>query len=281
MDETVVQIGKAGRMLGVLSAPDGESAPNAPVVLMFNAGFLHHVGPFRLWVEVARELAARNIPSLRFDLNGLGDSAPASNPDIHQVQLATENLIDAMNLVESRLGLREFIVFGLCSGADYAHPAAKADARIRGVVFIDGYGYRTKSYWLYQQLNRFTSPRRWKSLIKRSLARDLSEREKAQELAPELMDDTGREFPTVDQVQSEILAFLQEGRRLHYIYTAGVPEYYNHEHQFWEMFPRLRPQAGLSCRYYPTTDHTFSLVSEREELKSALLGFVKTQSSTK
>ena len=101
MDETVVQIGKANRMLGVLSAPDGESAPNAPVVLMFNAGFLHHVGPFRLWVEVARELAARNIPSLRFDLNGLGDSAPASNPDIHQVQLATENLIDACLKVQS------------------------------------------------------------------------------------------------------------------------------------------------------------------------------------
>lgn len=262
MSEQIVKFGQG--LVGILHS-GGDSGERAPVVLMFNAGFLHRVGPFRLWVDLAREFSASGVASLRFDLAGLGESK-ACDTGAEAVQVAIESLQAAMDLVESLLGKREFVVIGLCSGADYAHPGAKADPRIRGVVFIDGYGYRTAAYRFRHFFKRFVSFRRWKSLIKRSLRQGLVE--------PELIDDEARAFPKVEQVQSDILSFLEQGRRLFYIYTAGVPDYYIYENQFWEMFPRVKPHPRLSYRYFPTTDHTFSLVSERQDLKRQLVSFV-------
>ena len=43
-------------------------------IVIFNAGAVHRVGPNRMTVTLARRLAAMGLPSLRFDLEGLGDS---------------------------------------------------------------------------------------------------------------------------------------------------------------------------------------------------------------
>ena len=52
MKEEIVTFGTNHQMVGVLSATEDSS--KRPVVLMFNSGFLHRVGPFRLWVDCAR-----------------------------------------------------------------------------------------------------------------------------------------------------------------------------------------------------------------------------------
>ncbi len=265
MNEEVVKFGKSEQLVGVLSS--GQEEPDAPVAIFFNAGFLHRIGPFRLWVDVARELACKNIASLRFDLHGLGDS-PALSFGGDAVKSAISDLSEAMDLVESRLGKRSFVVFGLCSGADYAHPAAKADPRIRGLVMIDGYGYKTKSFFIHRQLRRMFSFRRWMNMAKRAVRRH-------EEVSLEVFKgEDARQFPASDQIQSEILSFLDEGRRLFYIYTAGVPDYFNYQNQFWEMFPKLKSRSGISYSYYPKTDHTFALVRERAELTGRLVRFM-------
>jgi len=252
-------------MTGILSS--GSQNADAPVVLLFNAGFLHRVGPFRLWVDVARTLAETHVPSLRFDLAGLGDSPapPDSDANDDPVVRTITNLRQAMDFVEGRLGKRDFLVFGLCSGADYAHPAAVADARIRGIVFIDGYGYRTPGYHFHRHFKRLTSLRRWINLTRRTVYRE-----------PAFFNDFTedlREFPPRARIQTEILDFLRAGRRLHYVYSGGVPEYFNHARQFWEMFPLLQPSSGLRCTFFGKTDHTFALVRERAMLIGLLVEF--------
>jgi hypothetical protein len=263
LNEEVMTFGPERQLVGIFS-PNAVNA-DAPVVLMMNAGYLHRVGPFRLWVDLARQLAEQGIPSLRFDLAGLGDSASARE-DSNAVKNAVDCLVAAMDDIERRIGKRQFIVTGLCSGADYAHPAAKADSRIRGVVFIDGYGYRTRSYSIHHQLKRALSPRRWKNLISGAWSRD--------ERVPAMATSDVRDFPPAAQVENELITFLEEGRRLYFIYTAGVPEYFSYEQQFWDMFPKLKPHAGLRYQYYPKTDHTFALVQERAELAGQILSFV-------
>ena len=74
MSERVVTFGGQGELVGVLSQPD-VVRPSAPWVLLWNTGLHPRVGPCRLNVQLARRLAALGIPSLRFDLSGLGDSA--------------------------------------------------------------------------------------------------------------------------------------------------------------------------------------------------------------
>ncbi len=264
MNEEIVKFGKDSQMVGVLSC--GGEAADAPIAIMFNAGVLHRVGPFRLWVDVARELARKKIPSLRFDIRGLGDSLSAES-GVDLDERGVECLLETLNYLEEKFGKRQFIVLGLCSGADQAHPAAKLDARIRGAVLIDGYGYRTKSYHLNHHLMRVTSARRWKNVIKRKLGLG----QEPGQLPPSLVV---RDFPDAGRIQSEIIEFLNEGRRLYYIYTAGVPEYFNNKNQFWEMFPKLKPHPGLSYSFYGESDHTFSLVAERRELLQRLVEFV-------
>jgi pimeloyl-ACP methyl ester carboxylesterase len=264
MTEEVVNLGSESELFGILTT--GELAPNSPVVLMFNAGFLHHVGPFRLWVDLSRELAQRGIPSLRFDLGGLGDSRLLEAAPDDPAERALRDLANAMDGVERRLGKRDFIVIGLCSGADLAHPAMKRDPRIRGGVLIDGYGYRTPQFYKRRKrhlLRRAFSIRGWISLILRKL----------KPAGPVVRNEMERDFQPSEQIQAEIQGFLREGRRLLYVYTSSLP-YLNYKEQFWDMFPRLKPGPELTCKYYENVDHTFSLLRDRQDLTRTLLGFI-------
>ncbi|MFP2897131.1 hypothetical protein [Corallococcus sp. 4LFB] len=77
MRERICTFGPEQSLVGILTEPDpAKVLPEAPAVVLSNVGLNHHVGPYRLWVELARQLAGRGITTLRFDLSGLGDSRP-------------------------------------------------------------------------------------------------------------------------------------------------------------------------------------------------------------
>ena len=42
--------------------------------VLLNAGALRRIGPNRTWVELSRRWAARGVPTVRMDLEGIGDS---------------------------------------------------------------------------------------------------------------------------------------------------------------------------------------------------------------
>lgn len=290
--ETAFDFGFQHGLRGVLTqpretqTPDRQSIKKKPVALFFNAGVLHHVGPFRLWVDLARELAKLGFCSLRFDLMGLGDSGGVIDSTNDLNFSAIRDISSAMNAVESRLGSSDFILFGLCSGADYGHPALKADARIRGAVFIDPYGYRTIAYYFNQLTSKVFNFRKLKNFIlnrvhllfQRTINRFATD---GLDALPALQTADSREFPAQKDAENDILRFLDEGRKLFYVYTAGVPDYYSSRRQFWQMFPRLQKQASkaisngqLRYEYYGKTDHTFALVSDRRQLMDAIIEFV-------
>ncbi len=54
MRERAMKFGDESNLVGVLAEPDaGEKQTDTPCVLMLNAGILHHVGPFRIYVDMA------------------------------------------------------------------------------------------------------------------------------------------------------------------------------------------------------------------------------------
>src|SRR4029077_7781532 len=73
--ERLVRFGRGDRLFGVLTSPR-ETMKKAPSIVLFNTGFEDHVGPHRLYVPLARYWAARGHHVLRYDLGGIGDSAP-------------------------------------------------------------------------------------------------------------------------------------------------------------------------------------------------------------
>lgn len=150
--ETPVQFGADGSLIGIITTPaDGPMAPVA--CLMLNMGANHHIGPRRINVKLARQLATRGISSIRLDLAGLGDSGPASGSE-HFLTQAVYDLQAAMNLIETMLGVRRFIVIGLCSGATNGLSLAVADARVVGLLMFDGYAFPGRRTRMERMLRR-------------------------------------------------------------------------------------------------------------------------------
>jgi alpha-beta hydrolase superfamily lysophospholipase len=61
-------------LFGVVSEPVAAGQDVRDAVVMLNSGTIHHIGPSRLYVAIARRCAARGIGALRVDLSGVGDS---------------------------------------------------------------------------------------------------------------------------------------------------------------------------------------------------------------
>ena len=127
------------RRFGILTRPlaDGPRAHSAVVLL--NVGANSHVGPNRMWVTLARQLAALGFCVLRLDTEGLGDSACGPAPARSQLYRAeaVAEVRAALSFLEARTGASQFTLIGLCSGAYTASLTAFADPRVSGQVLIN------------------------------------------------------------------------------------------------------------------------------------------------
>ncbi len=126
-------------LFGILTEPVGEHGGLCAVLM--NAGPQRRTGPNRMWVEIARRWAARGVPTLRFDLAGIGDSDGDAAALVHVASLYAPEYVGqaraALDTLAAR-GLPErFIVLGLCSGAYWSAHTALEDERIGTVVMLN------------------------------------------------------------------------------------------------------------------------------------------------
>ena len=136
MKEQSFAFGDEGGLVGTVCLPSIEQASRAHIgLVLFNAGVVHRIGPHRLNVRLARRLAARGIPSIRFDLSGQGDSARSHVTRSFEEQ-AVEDLRAAMGLLCSVAKVPQFALFGFCSGGVNSYAAAKVDERVAGWIDI-------------------------------------------------------------------------------------------------------------------------------------------------
>ncbi|MEM9411005.1 MAG: alpha/beta hydrolase, partial [Planctomycetota bacterium] len=60
MNESVCQFGPKNNLMGILTTPDeSRQVEGAPIAIVLNAGIIHRVGPFRMHVDLARQLASK------------------------------------------------------------------------------------------------------------------------------------------------------------------------------------------------------------------------------
>lgn len=133
--EEVLAFGAQDTQRGVLCRPLTGPADGAAAVLFINAGLIHHVGPNRLHVQLARALAAAGLASLRLDLSGLGDSGVRSD-NLPIFELVRREPVEAMDALAAR-GYGRFALVGLCSGAYSAFHVACAEPRVAAAVMIN------------------------------------------------------------------------------------------------------------------------------------------------
>ncbi len=131
--ETPRALGPLGLFAITTEIPGATGAP----VLLLSVANEHHIGPNRLWVELARRWAALGRPVVRFDLSGLGDSPtrPGQPEFVSRALEAFEDVHDVARAVspEDPAGV---CLVGLCSAAYQAIESALV-FRPRAIVAIN------------------------------------------------------------------------------------------------------------------------------------------------
>ena len=262
MQEKVCNFGPSESLFGILTTPDADVAvEGAPIALIINAGIVHRVGPFRMHVDLARQLASHGFSTMRIDLSGLGDSAPRTGK-IESEDRAQLDIRDAMDFLARETGVQQFVMLGLCSGAYNAHNVSVKDDRVVGAVFMDGIVFRILGYFFRHQLARLFRPRFWRNAIKRRL---IDRRMPNVETTGETLGES--EFFTneksKDDVIRELTGLLGRGVDMLFLYTDGYDDICGRA-QFQEMYGFQPDNGQLQVEYYPKTEHTFRLIENRK-----------------
>jgi pimeloyl-ACP methyl ester carboxylesterase len=279
MKETICRFGPDKSLFGILTTPARDSnVDGAPIAIILNAGVVHRIGPFRLHVVLARQLAEQGFSTLRMDLSGLGDSQPRKGK-INPEQRAELDVRDAMDFLTQQTGTSEFVLIGLCSGAYNAHQVSVNDSRIVGAVFMDGIVFRTFGFFIRHYVLRMLRPRFWRNVIKRRwhTAKNKSDAMRAGELLAEsefFSDELSR-----DKVIQDLAKLLDRGVQMLFLYTDGFDDICGRA-QFKEMYG-FRPDEGqLQVEYYPKSEHTFRLTENRQTACDRVANWYARQFST-
>lgn len=142
--ERILRIGPQ-KLFGILSEaksqPNGERprASSRTAAIFLNPGAIHRIGMNRMYVGLSRSWAARGVPSLRFDISSIGDSAAESGSAENRLysKHAVWDVQAAMGELVSQGVAEQFVLVGLCSGAYAAFHSALADARVSGLLLIN------------------------------------------------------------------------------------------------------------------------------------------------
>lgn len=270
--ERVVRFGAGNGLAGILST-SRDAPPGLPFVVIVNAGIIHRVGPNRLYVDVARAVAALGFPVLRFDLAGLGDSE-ANRTEASLLESALLDVHTAFDYLASTHGATTFLAFGLCSGANYALLTAFREPRVIGVLVIDPTVTRTRRSVMVHYARRLRNLSTLRSMLTLSHPKFLQRIDRLRSLAVAraAQGQSGqnaeppREEVTAEYSRRSLEELIARGTQLMFVFTGGVNHVYNYRNQLYDLLPGFDFRGLLRLDYMPDTDHTVSDGRGRRQL---------------
>jgi len=274
--ESAHMFGADRHLFGVLSSAPGNQS--RPAIVMFNAGSAHHVGPNRIYVALARHLAAAGYDSLRFDLESLGDSVnrKPGRENYPYPHTATDDARAALVLMKS-LGYERFIAMGLCSGAHTTYHAGLqlVDDCIEELILINPMSFYWKEGNSLDTSRKFEDaaaykrsardPKRWLKLLRgdvnmkrmiEAIGTVLRSKLRFRE-DPRLSSDLRK---LIEEFNRPITMFIAEGDPGRDILMAGAPR----------TARRAMKRGRMRVEMIPDADHTFSQFKPRRELLGKL-----------
>lgn len=268
MSEVSIAFGAERHLIGTLSLPPA-TGPAPCAVLLLNAGVIHRIGPHRFNVKLARALAQRGIPSLRFDLSGQGDSRLPAQAQSFERQ-AVEDLKIAMDHMQRLCGIDHFIIAGICSGAQNGLAVADEDPRVTGLWMLDPYIYPTrKTHWIRYRMQLKTGWWRTVRSWVASLGQQVIERMR-QYLRPRTDEpavvDYGHRTPSRAAFAALLNRLSERGTRICLIYTGSMLWHFNYPEQLHDAFAGEPFLDRVRCEFIPDVDHTATLLRSQQRL---------------
>lgn len=256
LKEHVCVFGSSAQLVGILTdATSHLSSKGFPIVLLLNAGLRHRVGPHRLHVDLARKLSTLGLSVFRFDLSGIGDSNRHKDSRSREEQILSD-IQEAMDFLSARKGIHNFVVMGLCTGADNAHKISVRDERISGAVFLDGYCYPTAGFYLRRYGPKVLNPMVWLRLIKSMFH------------APDVHDKREENYfwtlPPKQKTETELKLLVDRGVNLLYVFSDGFISSY--KDQFATCFKSVDFRNQIQVEFLKKSTHTYPLIADRNKL---------------
>lgn len=295
--ETATFLDATRTVFGMVTAP-AVVDPKPTLIMLLNSGAVHHIGPNRLYVALARLWAARGAIVLRMDLSGLGDSAtrPGEPENVVYSERAREDIEAALNWMRQHYDVGQCHAVGLCSGAYHGFKFAAAGPALTSIVAInpltfaarpgmklafpdhriaaDAMRYRRNAFDWSSWKKLLTGGVDMTGLVKvlahrlagsfNNAARDL-----ARGLNVPLRNDLGTELQRLSRHNTDMLfVFAAEEPGLDMLRGGGG-----------SAFRKLQRQGHLEVATVEGADHTFTTHWARERLISILTAHLQHQTA--
>lgn len=285
MIERVLRFGDSDNLIGIHTSSAASS--KRPGIVLVNSGVVHRAGPNRLYVNIARQLAAVGYPVLRFDLSGIGDSSPRSDALSFEKSAISETSA-AMAALGAESDCSGFILCGICSGADISFLTCRDNPAVLGAVLINGRGLHGVTddsgdaidAGINSTLRASESARYlWKSALFNSASwRKLLS---GQSNPIELLRVVGRQFlrrfigseqvpENAPELRAAFHCILDRGTALLMVYSEGDPALDYMQLMLGKEMTRIASYPNFAEIRMPGADHTFTARHHRDELIAAL-----------
>ena len=139
--------GNGGLLFSIEARPSNRE-PDPTWVIFLTGGAIRHIGPNRIWVRFARELAALGYASLRLDIRSVGDSEGDGNGPMADEKYYQEHVYDDVERIMDigvAAGAKQYLMAGICSGAAASYHVAWRRPDVRAIVMLNPLQLRNDS----------------------------------------------------------------------------------------------------------------------------------------
>lgn len=272
------------RLLGVLSEPAAPAAGDVGMVIVVG-GPQVRAGSHRQFVQMARAAAAHGVPTLRFDVRGMGDS----EGELRNFEHLSPDIGAAIDALQRAVpAVRRVVLWGLCDGASAALmylDDSRHDARVQGLVLLNPWvrseatlaATHVKHYYAQRLMQREF----WAKLLRGQVAgaalRGLL-RSVRLALRPQAAAEAGSTDATAPYPQRMARACARFGGRV-LLVLSGVDYTAKEFLQAWTTpdWAAARAHPRLQRLDLPEADHTLSRSRDQSEMQAACVQWLRGQ----
>lgn len=292
---------------GMLHLPAGK--PRQQGIIILSPGIKSRVAPHRLYVKMSRRFVELGFAVFRFDPEGMGDSEGEINErlaaDVYgsiQAGRFADNTASAMDWMQKELGIKRFVLSGLCGGAITGLLSGAGDKRVDSLlglgipVILDGSGVDRTRHMSKGQLEEIRKgyfrkaldPKAWARLLSfksdyrllvKSLALSLSGKKKKPMPA-----GTAKKAATPDNFNPlfpDAFSRMAEKRKICLVFSEADRLYWEFEEKFAATHGDSIARAGKNLEIHITknANHVFTFREWQESALETMCNWLERQNA--